>query len=196
MRSFVSRGSDYLKGDKPTHYGLKGWGMPEPWEDEAACQDTDLDIWFGTEDEARGRRAFRTKEQTDQAKAICARCPVLDSCRQWAMQTGFPFGIVGMMSEAERKRLLDKDEAAWQKFWKEQDRATGRTGFNANKTHCSRGHEYTPENTYTRAGRRFCLACQKIRTAQYRVRKREELGHWPWQDWPSTKQRQNGHKTG
>lgn len=35
--------------------------------------------------------------------------------------------------------------------------------INRNKTHCPRGHEYTPENTIiTTYGSRNCRACQKI----------------------------------
>lgn len=34
--------------------------------------------------------------------------------------------------------------------------------INARKTHCKRGHEFTPENTYTpRSGARICRACRK-----------------------------------
>lgn len=35
---------------------------------------------------------------------------------------------------------------------------------NADKTHCSRGHEFTPENTYRRpSGNRDCRACLRLR---------------------------------
>jgi hypothetical protein len=39
--------------------------------------------------------------------------------------------------------------------------------FNAAKTNCLHGHEYTPENTYvTPDGRRQCRACMRIRQAR------------------------------
>lgn len=39
-------------------------------------------------------------------------------------------------------------------------RGEGLSAANARKTHCSRGHEYTPENTYIYAeGRRHCRPC-------------------------------------
>jgi hypothetical protein len=31
--------------------------------------------------------------------------------------------------------------------------------FNQKKTHCSKGHPYTPENTYINKGRRHCKIC-------------------------------------
>jgi hypothetical protein len=43
---------------------------------------------------------------------------------------------------------------------------------NARKTHCKRGHEFTPENTrISGRGRRICLACERL----YRDEHREEL---------------------
>lgn len=41
---------------------------------------------------------------------------------------------------------------------------------NARKTHCLRGHPYSPENTYVYAGRRHCRECQPIYQATYRAR--------------------------
>ena len=38
-------------------------------------------------------------------------------------------------------------------------------------THCKRGHEYTPENTYTGAGYRSCRECQRQAAARYREKR-------------------------
>jgi len=35
--------------------------------------------------------------------------------------------------------------------------------YNANKTHCLRGHEFTPENTAIYGGARNCRACGKLK---------------------------------
>lgn len=43
-------------------------------------------------------------------------------------------------------------------------RGVGVTARNARKTHCKRGHEFTPENTYTeKGGRRTCRTCKTER---------------------------------
>lgn len=39
---------------------------------------------------------------------------------------------------------------------------------NSTKTHCLRGHEFTPENTYLHDGKRNCKACMRIREAGLR----------------------------
>ena len=43
----------------------------------------------------------------------------------------------------------------------QQDIIRHGTNVNANKTHCPKGHEYTPENTIFHSGSRFCRACRK-----------------------------------
>ena len=45
---------------------------------------------------------------------------------------------------------------------------------NTGITHCHRGHEFTPENTYVLHGARTCRACRRINHAAYRERQREK----------------------
>lgn len=59
-------------------------------------------------------------------------------------------------------------------------RGNGSPAINARKTHCSRGHEFTPENTRILRGRsRECKECAKIasreRTRRYMRKKRAAL---------------------
>ena len=41
-------------------------------------------------------------------------------------------------------------------------RGSGITATNKRKTHCKRGHEFTPENTYLVKKGRFCKTCSKL----------------------------------
>jgi hypothetical protein len=51
-------------------------------------------------------------------------------------------------------------------------RGDGIAALNARKTHCKRGHEFTPENTYVwREGTRACRACH---TAQEQARRQKK----------------------
>lgn len=49
---------------------------------------------------------------------------------------------------------------------------------NANKTHCPLGHEYTPKNTrtyfYNGTPRRYCIACNKIRSQRHYQKSKEK----------------------
>lgn len=47
-------------------------------------------------------------------------------------------------------------------------RGIGITAVNAVKTHCIRDHEFTPENTVVRGGRRYCQACVRMHNANRR----------------------------
>jgi len=38
----------------------------------------------------------------------------------------------------------------------------------AKMTHCHRGHEFTPENTYRNSGRRHCKKCCALRTSKWK----------------------------
>lgn len=40
------------------------------------------------------------------------------------------------------------------------------------KTHCKRGHEFTPENTYMQKGNRLCRACDLARSREHHARKK------------------------
>ncbi len=49
-------------------------------------------------------------------------------------------------------------------------RGVSRAAFNARKTHCHRGHEFTHENTYWNSRGRDCRACARERQRLRRVR--------------------------
>ncbi|GGV21317.1 WhiB family transcriptional regulator [Streptomyces griseoflavus] len=69
------------------------------WRSSAACRTEDPDLFFpiGTSGPAL--------LQTEQAKAVCRRCPVQEQCLQWALETGQSIGVWGGTSETERRAL-------------------------------------------------------------------------------------------
>ncbi|MBT2411441.1 WhiB family transcriptional regulator [Streptomyces sp. ISL-12] len=71
----------------------------DDWREHAACRAEDPDLFFpvGTSGPAL--------LQTEQAKAVCRRCPVRDQCLEWALDTGQSIGVWGGTDENERRAL-------------------------------------------------------------------------------------------
>jgi WhiB family redox-sensing transcriptional regulator len=74
-----------------------GLARGEDWRAAAACQDTDPDLFFPVSG------AGQSLEQAEQAKAVCAGCPVRRSCLSFALSTGQTHGIWGGLTEEERR---------------------------------------------------------------------------------------------
>jgi WhiB family redox-sensing transcriptional regulator len=70
------------------------------WRDHAACRWEDPELFFpvGTSGPAL--------LQIAEAKRVCARCPVIEQCLAWALDSGQDDGIWGGMSEDERRAHL------------------------------------------------------------------------------------------
>lgn len=68
------------------------------WRHRARCKGEDPELFFP----AGTGSVYDT--QIAQAKAVCARCPVIEQCREWALESG-EGGIWGGMSEEERRAL-------------------------------------------------------------------------------------------
>ena len=77
----------------------------QPWVDDALCAQVGPadDVWFPP-----------TGGNTRPAKAVCGRCPALDSCREWIMrtETSDRHGVIGGLSAMERKDLAREQAAA------------------------------------------------------------------------------------
>ena len=69
------------------------------WRHDAICRDEDPELFFpvGTSGPAL--------MQIAEAKSVCRRCPVTESCLQWALESGQDSGVWGGMSEDERRAL-------------------------------------------------------------------------------------------
>ena len=61
------------------------------------CHGEDPELWF-----------TGSKRAVARAKAICNRCPVIDACRQQALEHRIAHGIWGGLTEDERCKILDQ----------------------------------------------------------------------------------------
>ena len=71
----------------------------DDWRHRAACRDRDPELFFPVSDMGPGAR------QTEQAKAVCARCPVRAECLEYALDNALDHGIYGGTTESERRTL-------------------------------------------------------------------------------------------
>jgi WhiB family redox-sensing transcriptional regulator len=69
------------------------------WWDRAGCLGMNTELFYpqGT--------TGRALDQANQAKAVCARCPVAKACLEWAVKTGEDAGVWGGTTEDERRIL-------------------------------------------------------------------------------------------
>ena len=76
------------------------------WRDRAACLGEDPELFFpiGSTGPAL--------VQIEEAKAVCRRCEVVDSCMKWAIESGQDTGVWGGLSEDERRALKRRDARA------------------------------------------------------------------------------------
>lgn len=171
--------------------------MPDrSWMHQAACRGMDTEIWF-----------IESEAAHDLAKSICVRCPVRDACLQAAIEIPGTFGVWGGKTKRQRtviargvprqrkthcirgheftedntrisptngQRVCLACEQIRLAQHRDRKRASGASKLNAHKTHCTHGHEFTPENTgRTKTGKRFCRECQRDRVRRFRQRQRE-----------------------
>ena len=65
------------------------------WRQHGACRGTDPDIFYPVAD-----------EEAEEAKAICATCPVREPCLEYALATRERDGVWGGATERERRRMI------------------------------------------------------------------------------------------
>ncbi|MFI2222456.1 MULTISPECIES: WhiB family transcriptional regulator [unclassified Rhodococcus (in: high G+C Gram-positive bacteria)] len=73
------------------------------WRLQARCRSEGMEVFFSPCGESKPRRAQRERA----AKAICAACPVIDWCRDYALTTREPYGVWGGMSESDRRKSAE-----------------------------------------------------------------------------------------
>ncbi|GAA4950321.1 hypothetical protein GCM10023205_08700 [Yinghuangia aomiensis] len=69
------------------------------WRHRAACRDEDPELFFPIGNTGPALL------QIEEAKAVCRRCPEMEACLQWALESGQDAGVWGGMSEDERRAL-------------------------------------------------------------------------------------------
>jgi WhiB family transcriptional regulator, redox-sensing transcriptional regulator len=74
----------------------------EDWRSRARCKGEPMEIFFAADNE----RGARLRRQEWRAKRICHACPVLEYCRDYALDAREPYGIWGAMTSTERRHLL------------------------------------------------------------------------------------------
>lgn len=69
------------------------------WRVKAACRDKDPELFFPV---GNNGAAY---QQIEEAKSVCRRCDVSDTCLRCALETNQDFGVWGGMSEEERRTM-------------------------------------------------------------------------------------------
>ena len=75
----------------------------EAWQAQAACRGPQAFVFFPPPHFERKDEKLAREQQ---AKAICANCPVREPCLAYALRIREPHGVWGGMSEAERRPLI------------------------------------------------------------------------------------------
>lgn len=74
------------------------------WRHDAACRDEDPELFFPPTGDSHPARL-----QTEEAKAFCKKCPVIDECLTFSIDNSQEAGVWGGLSEKERQRMKRKN---------------------------------------------------------------------------------------
>jgi WhiB family redox-sensing transcriptional regulator len=75
---------------------------PNDWRDDAACSNSDSELFFPIAGEATPAG----RAQYNEARAVCARCPVRADCLDYSIESGLDHGMFGGMTPSERRELV------------------------------------------------------------------------------------------
>jgi WhiB family redox-sensing transcriptional regulator len=71
--------------------------MNTSWREFARCRGVDPEVFYPVSDD---------DEAAEEAKSICALCPVREACLEFALSTREKNGVWGGLTERERRRVL------------------------------------------------------------------------------------------
>lgn len=145
----------------------------QPWTANAKCNGEDPET-YETSNLPNGPARTKT------AARLCQGCPVLTQCGTYALQnpdtTGVIMAGIAYPDDMSHTFIINKARKAVANAigthlieQRTRHTPTGEPNIatlNRNKTHCHKGHEFTPENTYMSTnsrgtqGRR-CKTCQR-----------------------------------
>ncbi|GAA3381189.1 WhiB family transcriptional regulator [Streptomyces sannanensis] len=80
-------------------YGYGAISTAAPVRPRPACADADPELFFPIGNTGPALL------QIEEAKAVCRRCPVMETCLQWALEHGEDTGVWGGLSEDERRSM-------------------------------------------------------------------------------------------
>lgn len=78
------------------------------WQIKGNCNSLDPEYFFHPEGERGGPR----RRRIERAKQICHSCPVIEECREYALNHNEPYGVWGGLSEEERGQILQNRRRA------------------------------------------------------------------------------------
>jgi hypothetical protein len=78
------------------------------WQARGACQATGARLFFSPD----GERGPARQAREHAAKAVCARCLVVDVCGAYAVAARERYGVWGGLSEADRRRIWQRADQA------------------------------------------------------------------------------------
>lgn len=78
--------------------------MPPAWVSDGLCGQVDADLFHPERTDSDGTRIAKRVCNGDPRRGTTP-CPVLDTCRDWALETGQLWGVYGGLSARERQKL-------------------------------------------------------------------------------------------
>ena len=78
----------------------------DAWSSRAACRALPTELFFPA-----GELDDQAVEQAEEAKAVCAACPVKTACLEFAIATNQPYGIWGGANASERRSIRRRRQA-------------------------------------------------------------------------------------